>query len=128
VACTRGRCDDALHRLRDDARRNPRFAVRPRCWRCYHAAVPADEAAVTERVNRQRESSNGPEPTPHGSVADALSSSRVDLIALIREGIPAPEYVLGGEGWLRKGKRYLFFAPAGNVKTLGDARRRRGSR
>jgi hypothetical protein len=38
---------------------------------------------------------------------------------MVRDGIPEPEYVPGGEGWLRRGKRYLFFAPAGNVKTLG---------
>jgi AAA domain len=54
-----------------------------------------------------------------GPVAEALSPSRVDLVALIRSGIPEPAYVRGCEGWLRKGKRYLIFAPAGNVKSLG---------
>jgi hypothetical protein len=42
----------------------------------------------------------------------------VDLVALIRDGIPAPAYVPGGEPWLRKGKRYLIPAPAGAGKSL----------
>jgi hypothetical protein len=69
------------------------------CGRCYAA-----RAAV-----------NGSGPD---GAADLLSESRVDLIQLIREGIPDREYILGGEPWLIRGKRYLTAAPAGVGKSL----------
>jgi hypothetical protein len=69
----------------------------------------ADPDTVAEVEDWQRQ----------GPVHEALSPSRIDLVERIREGVPAPEYVPGGDGWLRRAKRYLFFAPAGNVKTLG---------
>jgi hypothetical protein len=50
--------------------------------------------------------------------ADILSASRVDLVERIRDGIPEPAYVPGGEGWLLAGKRYLIPAPAGAGKSL----------
>jgi len=50
---------------------------------------------------------------------DRLSSSRVDLVSLIRDGIPEREYVPGGDGWLLKRKRYLVYSPAGVGKSLG---------
>jgi AAA domain len=49
---------------------------------------------------------------------DLLDESRVDLIQLIREGIPEREFVPGCEGWLFRGKRYMLFASAGVGKSL----------
>jgi len=67
--------------------------------------------AVDDTTNlRHARTTAGPEA--------ALAESRVDLIDLIRNGIPDPEYVPGGEPWLRKGKRYLIPAPAGTGKSL----------
>lgn len=48
----------------------------------------------------------------------ALSSSRVDLIERIRNGIPEATYVPGCAPYLRAGKRNLWVAPAGTGKTL----------
>jgi hypothetical protein len=56
--------------------------------------------------------------TRSSAPADILSASRVDLIGRIRDGIPEPAYVPGGEGWLLAGKRYLVPAPAGAGKSL----------
>lgn len=50
--------------------------------------------------------------------AQALAQSRVDLVELIREGVPEPAFVPGGEPWLLAGKRYLIPAPAGMGKSL----------
>jgi hypothetical protein len=53
-----------------------------------------------------------------GSPEDVLAGSRVDLVALIRDGIPEREYVPGCDPWLLVGKRYLIPAPAGTGKSL----------
>jgi hypothetical protein len=50
--------------------------------------------------------------------AQALEQSRVDLIDMIRQGVPAPACVPGGSPWLLAGKRYLMPAPAGTGKSL----------
>jgi hypothetical protein len=50
--------------------------------------------------------------------AAILEASRVDLIALIRNGIPERAYVPGCEPWLLAGKRYLIPATAGVGKSL----------
>lgn len=42
----------------------------------------------------------------------------VNLVDLIRLGIPQPEYVPGCDGFLRAGKRYLMPAPPGTGKSL----------
>lgn len=47
-----------------------------------------------------------------------LEASRVDLVKLIRDGIPARRYVPGCDPWLLAGKRYLIPAPAGTGKSL----------
>lgn len=48
----------------------------------------------------------------------ALERSRVDLVGLIRDGVPQPACVPGGDPWLLVGKRYLIPAPAGTGKSL----------
>jgi hypothetical protein len=48
----------------------------------------------------------------------ALASARVDLVELIRAGIPERDYVPGCEGWGIKGKRYLVYADSGAGKSL----------
>lgn len=53
-----------------------------------------------------------------GISTPSLLGEPVDLIRLIRDGIPEPEYVPGCDGWLRAGKRYLMPAPAGTGKSL----------
>lgn len=50
--------------------------------------------------------------------AGLLDEYHVNLVELIKHGIPEREYVPGCEGWLRQGKRYLMPAPAGTGKTL----------
>lgn len=50
--------------------------------------------------------------------AKALAESRVDLVEMIRDGVPEPTFVPGCEPWLRRGKRYLSFGPAGDGKSL----------
>jgi AAA domain len=51
------------------------------------------------------------------SPAEALETARVDLVELIRTGIPEREYV-AGTCFLIRGKRHLFPAPAGDGKSL----------
>ncbi len=53
-----------------------------------------------------------------GSLVRALEAARVDLVALVRAGIPTRRFVPGAEGWLLPGKRYLLVAPAGSGKSL----------
>lgn len=66
--------------------------------------------------------SNGaaPEENPAGVLtpSGALSTARVDLIDLLRKGIPERAYVPGCDPWLVAGKRYLVPAPAGTGKSL----------
>ena len=47
-----------------------------------------------------------------------LSESRVNLVRVIRDGIPEREYVPGCDPWLLAGRRYLIPAPAGTGKSL----------
>jgi hypothetical protein len=65
---------------------------------------------------------NGAAPVDHSGAAlapsDALSAAKVDLIDLLRTGIPERAYVPGCEPWLVAGKRYLIPAPAGTGKSL----------
>jgi hypothetical protein len=56
---------------------------------------------------------NGTEPAP-----GLLDQYHVNLVELIRRGVPEREYVPGCEGWLRVAKRYLIPAPAGTGKSL----------
>ena len=78
-------------------------------WTEQEHAEFADAVDDTTHHGHAR-TTTGPEAT--------LAESRVDLIDLIHNGIPDPEYVPGGEPWLRKGKRYLIPAPAGTGKSL----------
>jgi hypothetical protein len=75
------------------------------------AELSAEQRAAVEAVNGDRRA-DGLAP------ADALATSRVDLIELIRTGIPERSYVPGGEPLLLAGKRYLIPAPAGTGKSL----------
>jgi Bifunctional DNA primase/polymerase, N-terminal/AAA domain len=52
------------------------------------------------------------------SPENVLAASRVDLVALLKDGIPEREYVPGCAPWLLAGKRYLIPAPAGTGKSL----------
>src|SRR2546423_4576178 len=91
--------------------------------------LPDDEAhrsevqreAIALLCKRLDVSHNGarPEQAKLSTVAESLASARVDLIELIREGVPEREFVSGGEPWLMRGKRYLAVAGAGTGKTLG---------
>lgn len=63
---------------------------------------------------KREDAAEQPETDP-GTV---LKDSRVDLVTLIREGIPEREYVPGCEPFLIAGKRYLVPAPAGEGKSL----------
>lgn len=75
--------------------------------------------AEQEAEWREAVGENGDGPTGQASAAGrALTESRVDLIGLIREGVPEPTYVPGCERWLRAGKRYLCPAPAGAGKSI----------
>jgi hypothetical protein len=60
----------------------------------------------------------GPGEGPLVSAAAILEASRVDLVALIRDGMPEPAYVPGCAPWLLAGKRYLMPAAAGTGKSL----------
>lgn len=55
---------------------------------------------------------------PDGPV-QALESARVDLVDIIRRGVPERHYVPGCSPYLIAGKRYLVPASAGTGKTLG---------
>ena len=95
-------------------------------------AGPAGDPSDYMRPYRSENSELGPDTgtdlasvlseksEPPGVVtpATALAESLVDLVALIREGIPEPTFVPGCDGWLRAGKRYLCPAPAGTGKSL----------
>ena len=75
------------------------------------------EEAAWQKAMGASQNGGGPagQPTAAGQ---ALTESRVDLVGLIREGVPEPTYVPGCEQWLRAGKRYLCPAPAGVGKSL----------
>ena len=64
------------------------------------------------------ENGAGPDAESPSAPAIALAESRVDLVAMIRDGIPEPTYVPGCAPWLRTGKRYLCPAPSGDGKSL----------
>ena len=53
--------------------------------------------------------------------AEALAAARVDLVEIIRNGIPERQFVPGCEPWLISAKRYLVPAPAGTGKSLAAA-------
>lgn len=71
--------------------------------------TPTDDAAF-----RQAAGDN----VPSSAAAIALAEARVDLIDMIRNGIPPRQYVPGCEPWLIRGKRYLIPASAGSGKSL----------
>ena len=50
-----------------------------------------------------------------------LAAARVDLVEIIRNGIPERQFVPGCEPWLISAKRYLLPAPAGTGKSLAAA-------
>jgi AAA domain/Toprim-like len=58
------------------------------------------------------------QPAGAGAPREALAAARVDLVQMIREGIPEREYIPGCEGWLIRGKRYLVFSVSGTGKSL----------
>jgi hypothetical protein len=70
-----------------------------------------------DRVDLVQQHVDGGDDRTAGPVAKALEPARVDLVELIRNGIPERQY-LPGARFLIAGKRYLFPAPAGDGKSL----------
>ena len=70
---------------------------------------------VAESIWRRERSKERPRS---GNPIEALNDSRVDLVTMIKKGIPPREYVPGCEPWLVAGARYLVPAPAGTGKSL----------
>jgi excisionase family DNA binding protein len=58
------------------------------------------------------------EPAPVSAPALALGAARVDLVALIANGIPERAFLPGCEPWFIAGKRYLMPAAAGTGKSI----------
>ena len=81
----------------------------------HNGTAPAE---LFERVRADFEQSRPAESAGAQTPAGALATAEVDLVALIRDGIPDRAYVPGAEGWLVAGKRYLLPAPAGTGKSL----------
>jgi hypothetical protein len=67
------------------------------------AALRPEVLSALDAEFRRNGADAGPEG---GGVAEALAAARVDLVQLIRDGIPEREFVPGGDGWLIAGKRY----------------------
>lgn len=65
-------------------------------------------------------SSNGSAPAEADASAPAaaLAAARIDLVEIIRNGIPERRFVPGCKPWLIATKRYLVPAPAGTGKSL----------
>lgn len=90
---------------------------------------PEEDAAFREAIDGENvtplhAAENGDAdqvPVTQTDPAAMLADSQVDLIAMIRDGIPEPDYVPGCSPWLRAGKRYLSPAPAGVGKSLAWA-------
>ena len=61
------------------------------------------------------EADSGLEP---GSFAARVESRRVDLVGLVKNGIPPREYHVHSEGMFVRGKRHLIAAPAKTGKSL----------
>lgn len=64
---------------------------------------------------------NGGDPTADadpGSFAARVSAKRVDLVAIVREGVPPLSYHARSEGMLVRGKRHLIAAPHKSGKSL----------
>lgn len=83
------------------------------------ADLTAEQRAELEAI--VSENGTGPDPDPPAGVltpSGALQSAEVDLIELLRRGIPERAYVPGCDPWLVAGKRYLMPAPAGTGKSL----------
>jgi hypothetical protein len=70
--------------------------------------------SVEARVLAATGSSNGSGPDAAGALAD----SRVDLVALIRDGIPELEFVPGTGCAMARGKRHHIAGPAKSGKSL----------
>jgi hypothetical protein len=81
------------------------------CLTCF-----ADDSVSAETIAADTHSKNGDGPETEGRI---LEDARVDLIKLIRDGIPERQYVPGCDGWLIAGKRYLVYSPAGVGKSIG---------
>lgn len=72
-----------------------------------------------ELVDEQPTNGSGPQRSSGPTApAEALAAARVDLVEMIRNGIPERQYVPGCEPWLIQAKRYLLPAPAGTGKSL----------
>ena len=56
--------------------------------------------------------------TASSAPAEALAAARVDLVEIIRNGIPDRRFVPGCDPWLITAKRYLLPASAGTGKSL----------
>jgi hypothetical protein len=78
------------------------------------ADVPPGITSYTGRTLAAA-SLNGAEP---GSFAERVTARRVDLVQLIRDGLPPVEYLPESDGMLVKGKRHLIAAPRKEGKSI----------
>jgi AAA domain-containing protein len=81
---------------------------------------PIDISRELEEARRELARANGARAADTGAAtapAAALATARVDLVELIRGGIPERAYVPGAP-FLIRGKRFLLPAPAGAGKSL----------
>jgi hypothetical protein len=79
------------------------------CWECWERLHPPNEP-------KGGGSPNGDRPTASDPVS-ALASSRVDLLKIIREGIPPRKFIPGSAGMIVAGKRHHIAA----AKKLGKS-------
>lgn len=63
-------------------------------------------------------SRNGSGPDSASAPAQALAAARIDLVEIIRNGIPERQFLPGCDPWFITAKRYLLPAPSGTGKTL----------
>lgn len=105
-----------------------RYGPEQVCWVCWSKrhggdgsiAEPAATAGSRGRVRYITDDDLGGAAGDHDGAADparVLADSRVDLVQMIREGIPEPARAPGAS-YLLAGKRYLIPAAAGLGKSL----------
>ena len=94
------------------------------CWGCWEKIHnPVEPLAKDPGYMRPFASENGagPDSATLTGPAAALAASRVDLLKMIRDGIPPREFVAGSNGMLVKGKRHHIAAAkkVGKSLTIG---------
>jgi hypothetical protein len=84
-------------------------------------SLEAEDAQRILDAAKHHANGNGPAPDEPGvatATADALAASRINLMALIRDGIPEREFVPGTGDALVRGKRHHIAAPPKDGKSL----------